>query len=246
MDNALRRKLVKKQSLEMAKSVLENPLKIFYKGENEMYILNKIVIMCVLPCAFFIIGALAPFYIDAKMFRYDIDEGAAKVKADALAQASANFADPPSGATCLVTKIINGSSVVIEYEGRSYAVKLTGLDCPTGTKKLSWDAKRRLSQCLTQIALEDWTVTIAYNAPSVRGSNNYLLCDLLVKLDPQVKVIEKKFPNGSVLWINYELIRSGYSKIVADEVSNPKFLDSLREAERKAYEERCGIWKDAE
>jgi endonuclease YncB( thermonuclease family) len=187
------------------------------------------------------VGLIAFYLIDSNM--YDGKEHKARMRADVTATASAQFSVPPPGARCTVLKVVDSNSVILRYDNKSYAARLGGVNCPTGSSELGRSAKKRLIWYLTDVAIEDWVVTIAYNSYARRDTKNYLICDLYVKPDPSVLSVER---DTDKFWINYQLVRSGFSRAITDDVFYFDVANSLRAAEHAAANDRRGIWEGAE
>jgi endonuclease YncB( thermonuclease family) len=185
-------------------------------------------------------GATVFHFIESAV--YDYKEDKARTRADITAVASVHFSTPPQGAKCVVLKVIDGNSVILRYDNKSYAARLGGVNCPTGSSRLGKSAKKTLVYYLTDVSAEDWIVTIAYNGYARRDTKNYLVCDMFVKPDP--KAVSRTGPEG--FCINRGLVRSGRSRAIIDDVFYPDVANSLRADEQAAIQDRCGIWENVE
>jgi len=122
-----------------------------------------------------------------------------------------------------IVKVIDGDSVVIRMEGKTYQTRLIGIDAPEmGQKPWGGKAKKHLRKLLN-------------------GSGGIVRMEMdVTKYDKYDRLLAYLWLDDKTL-INELMVRDGYAVLFTIQ-PNSKHLDRLKKAQSAARENHSGIW----
>jgi micrococcal nuclease len=140
-----------------------------------------------------------------------------------------------------VTRIVDGDTLKISYNGQKESVRLIGIDTPESrvNKKTKKDAKRSGQDIETIIALGKRAT--AYVESLIKAGDT-----IIIELDVQEKDWYGRLlgyvylSNGKML--NEEIVKAGYANVMTVP-PNIKYKDKFLKAYKDARERKVGLWK---
>ena len=132
---------------------------------------------------------------------------------------------PKQGSNALVTRVIDGDTVEVDFQGRTFTVRLIGIDTPESV------APDEPVQCFAVEAS-------SYTTQRLDGERVRLQFDV-ERIDPYGRTLAYVWL-GSELF-NETLVREGYA-FVTTYPPNVRYVDRFRAAQREARSEGRGAW----
>ncbi len=129
----------------------------------------------------------------------------------------------------LVTKVVDGDTYKINYEGKEQKVRLIGIDTPESVhpnKEKNTNYGKQASNYVKQL-IENQYITLEFD---ISKTDKYGRLLAYVYLE-----------NGEML--NEKLIKEGYAK-VATYPPNVKYVDDFKSLQEEARKNKEGFWKE--
>lgn len=142
---------------------------------------------------------------------------------------TASFA--PTGPTteARVVRVIDGDTIVVEFEGTEYHLRYIGMDTPESVKPNTPVQPMALEAAKANEALVAGQGVILEKEVSETDSFGRLLRDVWVDR------------GGTLMLVGLELVRQGYAQVTTFP-PDVKYVDLLLEAERAARSSGVGLW----
>jgi|RhiMetdeSRZDD1v2_1073273.scaffolds.fasta_scaffold773383_2 micrococcal nuclease len=132
---------------------------------------------------------------------------------------------PQRGSNALVTRVVDGDTVEVDFRGRTLTVRLIGIDTPESV------APEQPVQCFALRAS-------AYTTGRLEGARVRLQFDL-ERIDPFGRTLAYVWLGDELF--NETLVREGYA-FVTTYPPNVRYVDRFRAAQREARSARRGVW----
>jgi micrococcal nuclease len=136
---------------------------------------------------------------------------------------STSAVSPPSNA--LVTRVVDGDTVEVDFRGRTLTVRLIGIDTPESV------APGEPVQCFAIAAS-------SYTTERLEGERVRLQFDV-ERIDPYGRTLAYMWLGGELY--NETLVRAGYA-FVTTYPPNVRYVDRFRAAQREARSADRGVW----
>lgn len=136
----------------------------------------------------------------------------------------------PNDQLAQVTKVVDGDTIEVLYQGAKYKVRYVGIDTPETVDP------RRPVACFGREASDE-------NKRLVEGKQVILKKDISEsdKYQRLLRLVYLPLPNGQQLFVNDYLVRAGYAKNYTYP-PDVTFTQQFLEAEREAREQKLGLW----
>jgi micrococcal nuclease len=139
-------------------------------------------------------------------------------------QASVPAGDPENG-RAVVTRVVDGDTVEVAFEGRELDVRLIGIDTPESVKPDSpVECYGPEASAYTEGRLEGETVRLEFDVE---------------RLDPFDRTLAYVWLGDELF--NETLVREGYA-LVTTFPPNVAYVERFRDAQRLAREQGLGLW----
>lgn len=141
----------------------------------------------------------------------------------------------------VVTDIVDGDTLAIEYNNKKELINLIGIDAPESVmnRKAEIDS-RTTGESLLTITSKGIDAKRFVERIVNKGDTVFIAFDAQAK-DQEGKLQGYVYLSDGRL-LNEEVVRAGYAKVTAS-FSNPKFRDRFMEAYREARTFRRGLWR---
>jgi len=146
-------------------------------------------------------------------------------------------------ASYVVEKIEDGDTIVVNIDGKSQRVQLSGIDAPENTENAKFNLDHKVKKIaksqlfeIGKLATEHLEKLVAAGQlVSFQGESNLRLKDTYGRIP--ANVINEK---GESLNIN--MVENGYAVVLTRFPLNDDFKSDLQKAQKKALSEKKGLW----